>query len=323
MKEGRVSLPGMLSSARRRGKSSSKTEWHSEYEAEPMICTSTTDKPDDIPVSNSRLQPCFAHNHWRQLLELLVCQWVKLLRNSEKLSNRISWRSARGSSEAQGRDLVLLLNRLFVPFDGTNPEHEAALFDLWRVSFPVRDVPPASDSRWKALGWQSDVPARDFRGAGFAALENLLYFGRTRPLAFQGLLLKAAGTRADMEYPFAVAGVNITYMLTQLLDLRDPSKAPGTAVGKAFLRKLERDPEAFNELYCDVFELLDEKWLEMKASYMQFNQVLAATRDAIEVQVLMEDTTAEEAVPSALLTSKVPQEDLTCTWHAIPICLFL
>jgi hypothetical protein len=37
--------------------------------------------------------------------------------------------------------------------------------------------------------------------------------------AFQRLLLKTQGLRATWEYPFAVAGVNISHMLIQLLEL--------------------------------------------------------------------------------------------------------
>jgi hypothetical protein len=38
--------------------------------------------------------------------------------------------------------------------------------------------------------------------------------------SFQELLRKQIGDRAIWEYPFAVAGVNITFMLIQMLDLQ-------------------------------------------------------------------------------------------------------
>jgi hypothetical protein len=38
--------------------------------------------------------------------------------------------------------------------------------------------------------------------------------------SFQELLCKKNGDRAIWEYPFAVAGVNITFMLIQMLDLQ-------------------------------------------------------------------------------------------------------
>lgn len=37
--------------------------------------------------------------------------------------------------------------------------------------------------------------------------------------SFQDLLRKQEGDRSVWEYPFAVAGVNITFMLIQMLDL--------------------------------------------------------------------------------------------------------
>jgi hypothetical protein len=37
--------------------------------------------------------------------------------------------------------------------------------------------------------------------------------------SFHKLMLKKEGERATWEYPFAVAGVNISFMLIQMLDL--------------------------------------------------------------------------------------------------------
>ena len=37
--------------------------------------------------------------------------------------------------------------------------------------------------------------------------------------SFRRLLLKEDGNRATWEYPFAVAGINVSFMLIQMLDL--------------------------------------------------------------------------------------------------------
>lgn len=37
--------------------------------------------------------------------------------------------------------------------------------------------------------------------------------------SFRRLLLKEDGNRAEWEYPFAVAGINVSFMLIQMLDL--------------------------------------------------------------------------------------------------------
>ena len=39
-------------------------------------------------------------------------------------------------------------------------------------------------------------------------------------------------TRSEWEYPFAVGGVNVTYMLTELLELRKEPDVPRSAVFK-------------------------------------------------------------------------------------------
>uniref|UniRef100_A0A0E0KTG3 ELMO domain-containing protein n=1 Tax=Oryza punctata TaxID=4537 RepID=A0A0E0KTG3_ORYPU len=96
----------------------------------------------------------------------------------------------------------------------------------------------------------------------------------------QELLCKQNGDRALWEYPFAVAGVNITFMLIQMLDLQ-----------------AEND-RAFDILYCITFKLMDHKWLEMHANYMDFNAVIKSTRRQLERELLLEDIQRIEDMPS-------------------------
>lgn len=60
-------------------------------------------------------------------------------------------------------------------------------------------------------------------------------------------------------------------MITMTLACRD--QTPSAAAASGFLALLAGDPLAFEEVYCASFELLDATWLQMKASYMEFNQV--------------------------------------------------
>lgn len=48
---------------------------------------------------------------------------------------------------------------------------------------------------------------------------NFIVFCLFLQTSFQCLLKKQGGKRAAWEYPFAVAGVNITFMIMQMLDL--------------------------------------------------------------------------------------------------------
>lgn len=83
------------------------------------------------------------------------------------------------------------------------------------------------------------------------------YFNVTQrePELFETLLHKTNGSRSEWEYPFAAAGVNITFMLEELLDLRStPDSPPSTGAGRAFIPLLSTNTEAF--------ELVSHPYLE-------------------------------------------------------------
>ncbi|KAG2431261.1 hypothetical protein HYH02_013395 [Chlamydomonas schloesseri] len=61
--------------------------------------------------------------------------------------------------------------------------------------------------------------ATDFRGAGLYGLDNLIYLAEVHPHTFRRLMDKSEGTRATWEYPFMVAGLNLTWALSELLEL--------------------------------------------------------------------------------------------------------
>lgn len=187
----------------------------------------------------------------------------------------------------QEERLQRLKHRVEVAFDPEREDHQETLKALWYAAFPGREFHGLISEQWKDMGWQGKDPSTDFRGGGFISLENLLFFAKTYPRSFQRLLQKQEGTRATWEYPFAVAGVNITFMLIQMLDLR--SEKPSTSMGAIFLKMLAEDEWAFDLLYCITFEMMDEQWLEMQASYMEFNNVLKATRSQLERELQMEN----------------------------------
>ncbi|KAI5066055.1 hypothetical protein GOP47_0018679 [Adiantum capillus-veneris] len=121
---------------------------------------------------------------------------------------------------------------------------------LWD-SYIEQGVPLSVYLEWKIMGWQGSDPSTDFRGGGFISLENLLFFARKFPRTFQQLLSKEGGRRSTWEYPFAVAGVNITFMLIQMLDLR--ADKPRSWLGCSFLKKRRE------HLICFIV-LLSKSW---------------------------------------------------------------
>ncbi|XP_068668447.1 uncharacterized protein [Aristolochia californica] len=199
-------------------------------------------------------------------------------------------------SPLQEQRLQRLQERLQVPFDETRPDHQESLKALWSAAFPNIDLKGLISEQWKEMGWQGPNPSTDFRGCGFISLENLLFFASTYPASFQRLLFKKEGDRAMWEYPFAVAGINITYMLIQMLDLY--SAKPKCLPGQNFIKILSEDEAAFDVLYCIAFEMMDAQWLAMRASYMQFNEVLQATRDQLERELSLEDIHRIQDLPA-------------------------
>lgn len=198
--------------------------------------------------------------------------------------------------------LQRLQNRLDIAYDSSNPEHRNALRALWYAAFPGEELHGLISEQWKEMGWQGKDPSTDFRGGGFISLENLLYFARNFPKSFQDLLRKQEGDRAMWEYPFAVAGVNITFMLIQMLDLE--AVKPRSFVGATFLKFLADNESAFDLLYCITFKLMDHQWLTMRASYMDFNAVMKSTRRQLERELLQDDITRLEELPSYSLLSR-------------------
>ncbi|XP_006347984.1 ELMO domain-containing protein A-like isoform X2 [Solanum tuberosum] len=203
---------------------------------------------------------------------------------------------------SQEECLLRLQNRIDVAYDSLILEHQEALKALWKVAFPEEQLRGLISEQWKEMGWQGKDPSTDFRGGGFISLENLLYFARNFPKSFQDLLRKQEGDRAIWEYPFAVAGVNITFMLIQMLDLE--ALKPRNLVGATFLKFLAENESAFDLLYCITFKLMDNQWLAMRASYMDFNAVMKATRRQLEEELLQEDITRLEDLPSYNLLSR-------------------
>lgn len=203
---------------------------------------------------------------------------------------------------SQEECLLRLQNRIDVAYDSSIPEHQEALKALWKVAFPEEELRGLISEQWKEMGWQGKDPSTDFRGGGFISLENLLYFARNFPKSFQDLLRKQEGDRAMWEYPFAVAGINITFMLIQMLDLE--ALKPRNLVGATFLKLLAENESAFDLLYCISFKLMDNQWLAMRASYMDFNAVMKATRRQLEGEILQEDITRLEDLPSYSLLGR-------------------
>ncbi|KAH0928250.1 hypothetical protein HID58_013977 [Brassica napus] len=231
--------------------------------------------------------------------------FVAVRRISQGLERGNVYHSSSSSGDFPSTEECLqrLQSRIDVAYDTSITQHQEALKGLWKLVFPEEELHGIVSEQWKEMGWQGKDPSTDFRGGGFISLENLLYFAKRFPKSFQDLLRKQVGDRSVWEYPFAVAGINITFMLIQMLGLE--AVKPRSIVGETFLRFLSVNESAFDILYCIAFKLMDQQWLSMRASYMEFNTVMKSTRRQLEREIMVEDITYIEDMPSySLLLSQ-------------------
>ena len=170
---------------------------------------------------------------------------------------------------------------------------------------------------WRRIGFQRENPVADIRGGGELSAANLAYFADTYPHTL--MQIRRAKNRRYKEmknempsYPIAAAGINITRLLTEIFNIIEPlsgtpkwfcqeqlpyyrfmaaeavgngNRSDGWSSDDGFnainptADYFKMGEKAFNELYCFVFQYLDHMWDQEEASYMDFNRILAQTKE--------------------------------------------
>lgn len=177
------------------------------------------------------------------------------------------------------------------------------------ASSPSPEKPPVSaplgstSPRWRQLGFQSSNPRTDLR-TGRLALEALVYLAEKYPME-TGLMVREAQSDG-IDYPFAVASINITQQLARYLGLAGEGAVCGEGSRKnaAPLRVVRRfahmlidadtnnsavDP--FGELHVAVMERLHAAWRARKRddptlTVMDFSPALDETLAALHAFLL-------------------------------------
>jgi len=158
-------------------------------------------------------------------------------------------------------------------------KHEQLLVDLWSMIYPT-DLYERTSSRWSILGFQSDDPARDLRGAGLMSLRHLHQF------------ISAVGTSFLREqasgFSLALASFTCTAMLCRYLGLNKMLIFPGCADHSASAQLQRRFLELHASSGHDVLQRLhvrlllhmSRQWTAMQTpetTVMDFPIVLKAT----------------------------------------------
>jgi len=126
---------------------------------------------------------------------------------------------------------------------------------------------------WRQLGFQSNDPRTDLR-TGRLALEALLYLAERYPLAVGQMVREAQGDALD--YPFAVASINVTQYLIRYLSLADNRKHNGKdrpVAPQDFVKRFAKllvntgtsNVDPFCEFHAAVMSSLHATWRTRKA----------------------------------------------------------
>eukprot|EP01114_Cavostelium_apophysatum_P002752 TRINITY_DN1243_c0_g1_i1.p1 TRINITY_DN1243_c0_g1~~TRINITY_DN1243_c0_g1_i1.p1 ORF type:complete len:1135 (-),score=369.28 TRINITY_DN1243_c0_g1_i1:198-3602(-) len=164
-------------------------------------------------------------------------------------------------------------------YEPERPEHEHMLKRLWAAVFPDEDWQGPAGEHWKQMGFQGKRPETDFRAAGIMGLKHLLYISETYGDEFREIV-RFQNTKEALgeQYPVCAAGINVSIMLMTAFGADKKEVAYARCQVYPFLF----EPNAYEEVYCAVFRLLNAKWIEMKATYMQFQNVITTVRGNLE-----------------------------------------
>merc|ERR1712137_636677 len=187
-----------------------------------------------------------------------------------------------------------LWEQLRTPYDSENAEHEQMLSQFWSTIFP--DVPLESriTGQWSKVGFQGKDPATDFRGGGILSLQCLCFFAKNYTTEVRRIL------NEGREYPFAVAGINISHeLMTVFLHLNSdlmqlpPSHEGWNSPLLTFLCHANQ-LDTFFRVFCFLFLLLDAEWMAKGASYMQFPHILKNAKQQFRTILLRRPISLEQ-----------------------------
>lgn len=169
-------------------------------------------------------------------------------------------------------------------FSYDNSSHIEALELLWTQLQPgVARSNLQISSEWGLIGFQGKDPATDFRGMGLFGLAQLVYFTKYFPIEAKEILLLSQND--DHYFPFAVAGINITSLVCDLLESSHCHRFLFQYLDNIILQDTIGSHEGYSEdsqcvalaerylhnLYCEIFLALGTLWKTRRpANVMEF-----------------------------------------------------
>jgi len=172
-------------------------------------------------------------------------------------------------------------------YSSKDDHHEKKLMKLWNLMMPDEELDGRITKKWQSIGFQGDDPATDFRGMGLLGLEQLVFLAQYDEDRAKSML--SLSLHPVIGFPFAVAGITITYLTRQFLN--------EGLLKNHFYNNIHGHPtmDNFHQIYCRIFSLFCEYWnVEQPASVMEFNPVKERFVEKIEDYLRLESANLDE-----------------------------
>jgi hypothetical protein len=158
-------------------------------------------------------------------------------------------------------------------------------------------------SLWKRVGFQRTCPVSDIRGGGELSLQCLVFFATRYPQQCQFMSdrqrLRRRNRGMQKGYPWAAAGINVSRMVAECVELTGPMGSKGKYENSRQSQNYwdmlcfgcckevtQIAPEtaviSFAEIFCVAFQLVDAMFVDVDAGYMDFNEILAKCKDKLK-----------------------------------------
>jgi len=159
-------------------------------------------------------------------------------------------------------------------YSSSSSHHEESLMQLWTLvrGSTTPGAAPRKGSHWTEIGFQGSDPATDFRGGGYLALINMVYFAATQPKVACAQIQDSQGDGEMCFYLWAVVCINFTCELCALHKRRRLNKFfYAISPESVAVISTEKVIEVFNSLFVEVMVFYHKCWLTERPNVMEFN----------------------------------------------------
>ena len=187
----------------------------------------------------------------------------------------------RGSLPTSNELSVIEQIRLDITTVYEKEKHE----ELMRIFYSLAISPDESQYRpqdpcWKLIGFQNEDPVSDIRGGGILSLRCLIYFFEKRSAIAKDMINRRSDRTDGANYPIAAAGINVCRMLAILFEAIKPTgQSKGIEHSHKLYWHILNEESSFYRLFVIAFRILDDQFDELTATYMDFPNVINATRE--------------------------------------------